>query len=143
MRALLIAFAVGVLALQLQPELPRPTALAWGALPIALSAVGFLVTRLLSGRLRALARAAALAAACVAVALAGFHYAAWRAETRLADALPAEWEGRDVAVIGVVDDLPQASGRGPRFAFAVERVVTPGAVIPSRVSLVWYAAGRD
>jgi competence protein ComEC len=143
MRALLTAFALGVLALQLQPELPRPSALAWVALPIALSAVAFLATRSLKGKQRALARAAALAAASVVVALAGFHYAAWRAETRLADALSPEWEGRDVEVIGIVDDLPQASGRGPRFAFAVERVVTPGAVIPSRVSLVWYTAWRD
>ena len=143
MRWLLLCFALGVLALQLQPELPEPTALAWAALPITLSALALLLARTPSRRLRPVARAAALAAACVAVALAGFHYAAWRAETRLADALPAEWEGRDVELIGVVDDLPQASDRGPRFAFAVERVVTPGALIPSRISLVWYAAWRD
>src|SRR5512138_1331260 len=143
MRALLIAFSIGVLALQLQPELPQPTALAWAALPMTASTVAFLLTRLLERRLRALAYGVALVAACAAVGLAGFHYAAWRAEMRLADALPTEWEGRDVEVTGVVDDLPQASGRGPRFAFAVERVATPGAVIPSRVSIVWYAAWRD
>src|SRR5215470_14124102 len=100
MRALLIAFALGVSALQLQPELPPQTALAWTALPIAASTVALWVTRLLARRLRAVAHAAALAAACVAVGLAGFHYAAWRAEMRLADALPTEWEGRDVQVIG-------------------------------------------
>src|SRR5215813_2490041 len=143
MRALLIAVALGVLALQLEPELPRPAARAWVALPIAAGVIAFLLARLLKGRLRAVAHAAAFAAACAAVGLAGFHYATWRAEMRLADALPTAWEGRDVEVIGVVDDLPQSSGRGPRFAFAVEHVATPGAVIPSRVSLVWYAAWRD
>src|ERR1700751_1702821 len=103
MRWLLFSFALGVLALQLQPELPEATALAWAALPIAVSAIAWLAARLANGRLRALARCAALAAACVAVGLAGFHYAAWRAEMRLADALPTEWEGRDIEVIGVVD----------------------------------------
>ena len=34
-----------------------------------------------------------------------------------------EWEGADVASCGVVDDLPQRSEQGARFAFAVESVV--------------------
>jgi competence protein ComEC len=74
----------------------------------------------------------------------GFFYAAWRAEARLADELPPAWEGRDVQVIGVIDELPQPVERGTRFAFAVERVVTEAAVVPSELSLVWYAAfARD
>ena len=39
--------------------------------------------------------------------------------SRLADALPPEWEGEDIAVVGVVDDLPQALGA--RHAFRVRR----------------------
>ncbi len=35
-----------------------------------------------------------------------------------------QWEGVDIALVGVVDDLPQTSARGTRFAFAVERVET-------------------
>ena len=69
----------------------------------------------------------------------GFGYAASRADTRLADALPAEWEGEDIAVVGVVDELPAPSTRGTRFAFAVERIETLGAVVPERLSLAWYA----
>ena len=69
----------------------------------------------------------------------GFAYAAGGAEARLADALPVEWEGEDIALVGVVDDLPQASARGTRFALAVERTLTRDAIVPSRLSLAWYA----
>jgi competence protein ComEC len=75
----------------------------------------------------------------VAAAIFGFGYAAWRAEVRLADALPAAWEDADLRVTGIVDDLPQNGDPGTRFAFAVERVLTPTAVVPHRVSLAWYA----
>jgi len=70
--------------------------------------------------------------------LLGFAYAAWRADVRLADALPPEWEGKDIALVGVIDDLPQVTERGKRFAFAVERVETPRAIVPRRLSLAWY-----
>src|SRR4029077_2794029 len=41
-----------------------------------------------------------LAVALVGTGLAGFFYAAWRAETRLADELPDAWEARDIRVVG-------------------------------------------
>jgi competence protein ComEC len=69
----------------------------------------------------------------------GFNYAAWRAELRLADALPPQWEGVDLRVAGIVDDLPQPVERGARFTFAVERILTNGAIVPARISLGWYA----
>ena len=78
--------------------------------------------------------------AAAGAALAGFGYAAWRAEYRLADALPIAWEGVDLRLTGVVDDLPQAMDDGARFAFAVETVETPSAVVPSRVGLAWFAS---
>src|SRR5512143_4277836 len=77
-------------------------------------------------------------AICAATSL-GFCYAAGRAELRLADALPAAWEDRDLRVTGIVDDLPHNGGNGARFAFAIERALTPGAVVPRRVSLAWFA----
>ncbi|HSS71398.1 MAG TPA: DNA internalization-related competence protein ComEC/Rec2 [Casimicrobiaceae bacterium] len=140
MRLLLLAFALGVLALQQQQELPR---LAWGATiaaPLLLSLTAVFVAHRRAGRIARSARALAFIAAVAAVALAGFFYAAWRAELRLADELPSVWEGRDIELSGVIDELPQASDRGTRFAFAVERVLTEGAVVPSRLSLAWYAS---
>ena len=40
---------------------------------------------------------------------------------------------------GVVADLPANSPQGTRFAFTVERVRTPGAVVPPELSLAWFA----
>ena len=118
----LAAFACGVCLLQLCPALsPWPWAIAIaGACALA------------AGRgSRPVAAAAALAL--------GFGYAALRAENRLGDTLPREWEGLNVRITGVVDDLPALSERGARFAFAVETVHTPRARVPSRLSLGWYA----
>jgi len=122
--------------LQWQPEVP----LAWPWL------VGAALAATVAIALRVWARASAIATigvALFAVAGAGalgFGYAALRADARLADALPSAWEGVDIALTGVVDDLPQPSARSTRFAFAVERIETPGAVVPERLSLAWYEA---
>ena len=135
----LLAFSAGVVLLQLQPTLPPPA--PW----LAGGAGALVVATLFRGRLRgggasrARAVSGVAAAAAVAGALAlGFGYAALRAEVRLADALPTEWEGEDIVVVGVVDDLPVAGPRGTRFAFAVEAAETPGAVVPARIALTWY-----
>lgn len=86
----------------------------------------------------------------------GFGWASWRAERRLADALPPSLEGRDIVVVGVVAALPDVDPRGVRFAFDVESVVSvddaghpasgagPGSrwPVPSHLSLGWYRPGR-
>ncbi len=77
--------------------------------------------------------------ALAAATVLGFGYAAWRAELRLADELPPAWEDRELRVIGVVDDLPHNTETAARFAFAVERTLTAGAVVPHRLSLAWFA----
>ena len=46
----------------------------------------------------------ALLTAFAAAAAFGFDFAAWRAETRLADELPRDWEGIDITLVGVIDD---------------------------------------
>ena len=70
----------------------------------------------------------------------GFVYAAWRADVRLADELPGEWEGRDVVVTGVVASLPQNFERGVRFVFEPESAEGP---VPRRISLAWYRGFAD
>ncbi len=113
-----LAFALGVWLLQQCAVLPAPTLLA--ALTVA-GGVLFLP------RLR---RWALLGAA-----LLGFVWAGSFAHWRLADALPAEWEGRDIELTGVVAELPQRFGRGVRFVFAPETADAPA---PSRIVLSWY-----
>jgi competence protein ComEC len=143
MRCLLLAFALGVLALQQQAELPSTARVVWVALPLAIALLlhNAAVRERTGWRLRA-ARYGALLSAAVAIGLGGFFYAAWRAEARLADELPRAWEGRDIEIVGVIDELPQPRERGTRFALAVERVMTPAAIVPSRLSLGWYGSWR-
>lgn len=129
MRLFAAAFLAGTAALQQAAGLPEPR-LAFLAAALALA------SRLPR---HALARALLVAAAAFA---AGHGLAAWRAQARLADELPAAWEGRDIAIEGVVSGLPRDDGRGPRFLFDARAVLTEGARVPSRVSLTWYA-GRD
>ncbi|MGE5168867.1 MAG: DNA internalization-related competence protein ComEC/Rec2 [Rudaea sp.] len=135
--AALAAFAVGATLLQSCARLPpAPGVLALVAL--AACAAAFALARRGRGDRWLFAT---LVAACAGPL--GFAYAAWRADARLADALPQAWEGRDVRVVGVVDDLPHATEAGARFAFAVERVETRGAPVPHRVSLAWYRPSRE
>ena len=134
----LAAFAVGTVLLQWQPILPPACAWLAEAAAIALTGVLFRIRAPSAAVAGIIARMLAIAAA----GALGFGYAAWRAEIRLADALPAAWEGVDIAVVGVIDDLPQASDLGTRFAFAVKRVKTDGASVPDRLSLAWYAQRR-
>ncbi|VVE09687.1 ComE operon protein 3 [Pandoraea morbifera] len=60
-----------------------------------------------------------LMAVCVGVF--GYAWAAWRAELRLGDRLPAALEGQDLIVEGVVAGLPATLDGGVRFAFDVDR----------------------
>ena len=124
--AALLAFVLGVCALQLQTSLPGVTIIA------VLAAGGTAVLCMVRSR-GTLARAAVL----IAVGSIGFAYAATQATWRMADELALCDEGRDVAIIGVVASLPVRLERGVRFEFDVDRVVT-SVRVPSRLLLGWY-----
>ena len=68
----------------------------------------------------------------------GAGYAQHRAEERLAEQLPHQWEGRDIELIGAVTTLPTLTERGTRFQIDVEEILTPQAVVPRNISLTWY-----
>jgi competence protein ComEC len=107
----LAAFACGVPWLQACAALPAHPAWLTGAALCVLVVTSVFRTSLRPACLVSLVVAASL--------LAGFGYAALRAQVRLAEELPREWEGEDIDVVGVVDDLPANSAQGTRFAFAV------------------------
>ena len=73
-------------------------------------------------------------------ALFGFSYAAFIADRRLADSLPDAWQGADIALSGVIAEMPRRHEHGLRFAFDVETVETAGAHVPRRILLSSYAA---
>ncbi len=129
-RPLILCFCLGAAWLQTRPALP---ALAWLWLaPPALLATLWLPSSGRSGRVRQ--------GLFLLLALGGgFFYAAWQAEARLADELPALWEGRQVVLTGRIVDLPETTPRGRRFRFAVSAVHSPGAVVPSRLQLSLFA----
>jgi competence protein ComEC len=138
MRFTLLSFAAGVWWLQVQADLPpAPGALLAVLLP--LGAWALVLRDRAAGRGAVRAAALLLCAASGCAFAAGFAWAAWRAEARLADALAQEREGEDVRVVGVIDDLPLRTERGWRFALAVERVLDAGAAVPGRVSVAWPA----
>lgn len=126
----IILFACGAWLLQQQALLPP---LAWGlALPV-IAALAWVT--------RNFARRSLIGLLCL---MTGFAWAALFAHVRLADELPAEWEGRDVQIEGVIARLPQAYERGQRFEFDVERVLTSGAKVPQRIALTWWgSAAKD
>jgi competence protein ComEC len=104
----------------------------------------------------ALALGAALLLACLMVrqprrrtpllvaggALLGFGWAALIAHGVLADQLAAADEGRDVSLVGIVDNLPYRFDGGVRFNFAVEHVVGGSMKVPRRIALSWYSGLR-
>ena len=132
--ATLFAFATGATALQWCPDLPTSTG-SWLAASIAMVAATAVARRVAKGYWRVSVSAVLV----VAMFAAGFSYAAWRAEQRIGERLLPGLEGEDLVVIGVVDELPQTSARGTRFAFAIERGEIAGMPLPPRLSLAWYA----
>ncbi|RQH07818.1 DNA internalization-related competence protein ComEC/Rec2 [Paraburkholderia dinghuensis] len=77
----------------------------------------------------------------VAAACAGFGYASFRAQLRLADALPVAWQTRDIEITGYVAGLPSWSEDGARFPFTVESWGAPTAAdgLPHTIQLTWVA----
>ena len=134
MRAAILAFAVGVLSLELSPVLPG----AWSAATLLIPLAVALAVRGKGWPARSVNQGAWLALACGA----GFYWAAGHAGVRMAASLPPGLEGQDIRVVGVVATLPQWTDRGGRFEFDVERVITAGATIPRHVSLNWYHSDR-
>ena len=126
----IIAFAAGIWWLQQQAALP---ALSWAAALIPGVWLLFLLRD--EHPLRRVLRWLLILVWCAA---AGFMWAAACAQWRLADALPAEWEGRDITVTGVVSSLPQSYERSLRFEFNVEQVLTPNARVPQHIVLSWW-----
>src|SRR4051812_34137197 len=127
MRLFVLAFVAGTLALQHAAELPDAR--------VALIALAALLAVRLAPE-RRIARGILL---LVAGAAAGVGLAAWRADARLADALPPALEGRDVELTGLVASLPQVTEGSTRFVLDVERVSTDRTTVPSSIALAWYA----
>jgi competence protein ComEC len=128
----LVAFACGVAWLQTWAALPAHPAWMTGAGVIALGSwPPRATTRRHGGRCLSSPRSAYRLRLC-----------GLARTSRMAEELPREWESVDIEIVGVVSDLPANSPQGTRFAFTVERVRTPRAVVPAQLSLAWFAPPR-
>ena len=121
-------FTLGVWYLQQQSTLPALPAY-W---PIA---VLVLLLPRAKGKVLIVARRATL---LLCASLLGFGYAAWVARQHLSDSLPDEWQGKNIALTGIVAEMPRLHERGVRFAFDVESVLTEGAHVPRHIQLATY-----
>jgi len=149
----LVGLCLGIAALQWQPALPAPwsTLLSWTGLSLlAAFGLGWLRwpgsgprTESASGPGGDVRALVSLLAGLVFAMAIGFSWAAWRADTRLDDALPVEWERRDIELVGVIAELPREFERGRRFVFLVDQVMTPEARVPRRILLSWYAGAHE
>lgn len=171
MRAVLIGFALGVAMLQQRATLPG--AWEWMALVAAFAVATGIVVRERCFRARRATTApqawpphawrmhrASLAGARTsrcgplvmqaaltgAAVVAGYAYAAVRAEIRLTETLPPAWEQREIVLTGHVRGLPTGDFARVRFSFAVDvdeaRRATGIDHFPSIVQLNWSARGR-
>ena len=129
MRYAVLFFAFGVWLLQQQAVLPN---FAWSGLTLLLAPVLVLPPNTFLQRKTYSALLAAFACSF------GFFYAAFFAQQRLSDDLPAEWQGKDIQVIGVVGKLPRQHEHGLRFVFDVEQVLTSNAIVPPHILLASY-----
>ncbi|HQR03229.1 MAG: DNA internalization-related competence protein ComEC/Rec2 [Proteobacteria bacterium] len=77
--------------------------------------------------------------ALVGAFLLGIAWAGWMAQWRLEDGLADALEGRDLQIVGVIDDLPQRFENGWRFDFHPESAPAP---LPEKISLAWYRGFR-
>ncbi len=134
MIANVVALIAGAWWLQQQPLLPDLTG---AAVLVPLVALWLLAAR----RKGAAAGLAARAVALAGFAIAGFYWSATMGHWSLAHALADTWEGQDIELSGVIADMTQPAERGVRFVFDVEKVYSPGAEVPPRISLTWYQSG--
>ncbi|MFM0740268.1 DNA internalization-related competence protein ComEC/Rec2 [Paraburkholderia xenovorans] len=155
MRAWWCGFALGVIGLQRQAELPGwgewgvLLAAGGGALVVAAWALarGSIVDPLAADHMRAdwtlsrtrVRRCVGWSALWLAAICTGFGYAAWRAQTRLSVTLPSAWEGRDIEVTGSIKGLPALDDKGARFLFEIDTVDAPIEVFPHVIQLSWIA----
>ena len=133
MRLAMIGFVVGVVLLQQQASL---LSLNWLLIISFLSGAGYFLSRLVAQVYVRLVLHVLLASAI------GFVWASGFAHLYLRDALPVQWENKDITITGTIDSLPFHFDQGVRFNFAIEKISADGETNyehwPSKIALSWY-----
>ncbi|BCM25727.1 ComEC/Rec2 family competence protein [Methyloradius palustris] len=138
MTYLALMFVFGVWVLQQLPELPS---VYWALLLVPCLFLSFLFQRTSRPYSLFFKNTFLLLAAFAA----GFFWASSYAHHSLVDALPSDWQGKNIQIIGVVASMPQQLERSDRFEFDVERVLTQddarnqAVKVPTHISLAQYS----
>jgi competence protein ComEC len=134
-----LALLAGALLVQTLPQLP-PRWLDWLLIFVVPAQAGIHFALRQKGHQRGPVISAALI--FLAVAAAAFGWTALRADMAMQSRLPHALEGRDLAVIGSIEGLPQAQPEATRFEFDVARASLDGETVPLRgkLRLSWYAS---
>jgi competence protein ComEC len=145
-RSFVFGLVVGSLYLQSRSLLPDPPAWVWISGALLAAAMGIIGQWVGNDGKHPPQRRVRLCyvAICwlLSGVLLGIGYAQHRAEIRLAQELPRQWEGRDIELIGAVSSLPTLTERGTRFTFRVDHALTPNVPVPDNISLTWYNEQR-
>ncbi|HAF01469.1 MAG TPA: DNA internalization-related competence protein ComEC/Rec2 [Methylophilaceae bacterium] len=133
-----LGFVLGAWCLQQQSDLPSITIL--GVLALSVCLVGVVLYRHIQHMQKhvLIHQKFKYVTYFVMATFLGFAWAALFATYRLSDELPKGWEQKSITLVGVVASLPEATERGERFTFDVEKVLTAHAVVPHHISLNYY-----
>jgi competence protein ComEC len=137
MRCALLGFVGGAAWLQTQTALPPHIPEVMLAIAVVSSVTAFALTRL-----RRADHISKLFLALLTGFAFGFYWAAMLAHAALAPQLAKADEGRDVTLIGTIDNLPNRFEGGERFNFKVEEIEGHTMRVPPRVALSWYSGYR-
>ena len=131
---LALSFAGGVWLLQQQADLP---VLYWAGLILLLPFILKIPAQI---KWLSLTRNTLI---ILLTANGGFFYAAWMAQQRLSDELPAALQGQNITLVGVVSNMPRLHERGLGFILDVELVISEGARVPRQILLSTYRNAED
>ncbi|MBR7746977.1 DNA internalization-related competence protein ComEC/Rec2 [Undibacterium baiyunense] len=123
MRSAILSFVLGVALLQQQVAVFDlfPLSLAFAILCL----LAWQLSRRQVGQGSRLMAVTVRLIICFLASGIGFCWASFFAHYQLRQELPKEWEGRDLLVQGVIDQLPVKTDNGTRFNFSVERYILP------------------
>ena len=134
MYSIITGFILGIAALQQQAALPGKTvSLILSSLAVAFLAVSFVLAR------KQRFRSAIIPVRIMAGCCAGIVWASTLAHITLSENLPSSLENRPITVVGTIDDLPQITENGIRFAFHAEQAFCENkpVAIPENLLLHW------
>ena len=140
MRSVLLGFVLGIALLQKQADLLHYWVYVLGLLIGFCTLIAFWKVQLFSKVVWFKCLFQLLSSCCI-----GFCWAGLMATWAMSEELPLALQGKDIQVVGVIDQLPTNNIQGTRFQFQIEKVLPSDQFdssllnkIPKKMSLGWF-----